>query len=349
MIAMLGGILPNLVVVASIAGLAIYGWRQGLFLATVAGLQVLTSFLVGMACVPEVAAFVSTWGVPGHQGLATAFLLVFGLGILAVRLAIGAGVPHDAIPFAPIVDTVGGGLVGAMAGLVLGGALLIGWSMAALPDQARLDAAGLSFDAGSKMLAAFARCVLPAGTARGVLLDGEASDSATGEGPRCSEPFVDANRNAAFDAGERYLDLDRDGRFTRQRPFVDENSNQRRDFGLRECYRLAAWQDLVVLHTPRLTSPVHVDMKRQDDIDDTLYQASAADDDPGDTLKFALVKDAKDDATDLEIDAATGRVSVLEFPDPNVRKTYRFTVMVTDRHGLTATQAVSVSVSSKRR
>lgn len=345
MIAMLTELLPNLVVAASIAGMAIYGWRQGLFLATVAGLQVLAPCLAALAFVPELQAFVSSWGIPSDQSFCVAFLLIFGLGILGIRLAVGAGVPHDAISFAPIIDMVGGGLVGAVAGLVVAGGLLIAWSMAGLPQGAELDARTLVIDAGKTMLSSFSRCVMPAGDGRKLLLEGERTSVDSAAAGRCSEPFVDANHNGAFDAGERYLDLDHNGSFTLERPFVDVNGNHCRDFGLCECYELASWQDLAVLYTPRITSRATASVKRTEDSDDELYQVTASDEEPGDMLTFHLKTDAEDDAADLVIDATSGRVGFIELPDPDLRKTYRFTVVVTDRHGLQAEQAIRVSIA----
>jgi hypothetical protein len=346
---MIASLLPNLLVLACLAGMAVYGWREGLFLATIAGLQVLASFLVALAYVPVLATFVLSWGVPSGYSQAMAFLLVFGLGILAVRLAVGAGVPRDAIPFAPLIDTVGGAVVGSVAGLVLGAGLLIGWSMADLPAGFRLETANLGLDTGSSLLSSFARCVLPAGKDRDILLEGESSTDAIDTERRCSEPFVDANQSGSFDAGERYLDLNRNGSFTRDMPFTDINGNGRRDFGLRECYQLAAWKDLAVLHVPRITSPAVIDVKRTDESDSVLYQATARDDEPGDMLAFALKPDAEDDAADLQIEAATGCVYFVDTPDSSVRKTYRFTVVVTDRHGLQTERAVRVSIAPARR
>lgn len=345
MSAMLGGILPNLIVVTAIAVMAIYGWRQGLFLATVAGLHVLTSLLVGIAFVPEVAAFVISWGVVQHQGLATAFFFLFGLGIVAVRLAVGAGVPRDAISFAPIIDTIGGAVVGAVAGGVVAGGILIGWSMAALPGWAQLDVERLEFDPGSHMLATFSRCVQPSGPGRDVLLNGEPFATVADDNtPQCSEPFVDANRNGVFDDGERYLDTDGNGHFTSQRPFIDVNGSRRRDFGLLECYRLAAWRNLSALHAPRITSPRVLDVTRDDEAEALLYQASVLDQDPDDLPIFTLKPREKDDAGDLEIEATTGRVFFVEPPNLDGRRTYRFTVVATDRHGLFTEQPVRVTV-----
>jgi len=339
-------------VAATVAGFAFYGWQQGLFVTTIASLQVLASALAAVAFASTLAPMLESAGVPSEWALAVGYFGIAAGGVLVTRLAVGAVVPREAISFARAIDTFLSAAVGAVAGMVLAGAILVGWSMAVLPDWARLDAAGMKLDAGSQLLATFTRCLLPAGQSRDVLFDGEAaarqSEGEPTNAPRCSEPFVDANGNGAFDDGERYLDLDDDGQFTRQRFFAASNGNRRRDFGLRECLRLAAWKQLVVMHTPRITSPASGDVKRTAAATQ-LYQAVATDEDPGDTLTFALKADTGDNALDLAIDAANGRVTFLTAPESDTRKTYRFTVVVTDRQGLVAEQPVAVSIIPDRR
>lgn len=345
--------LPSLVVVASISGLAIFGWRQGLFLSTIVGLQILASCLTGLAFAPESAAFVRSLGVPPEQAVSVGYILLFALSVLTIRLAVGAGVPDNAISFAPILDTVGGATVGVVTGLVLSGGLLIGWSMADPPDWARLNVASLSLDTGSQTLAAFTRCLRSAGVDHDVLRDGEVSSASAGalgsDAMQCSEPFVDVDLNGAYSDGERYLDLDQDGRFTRQRPFKDLNGNRRRDFGLFECYRLTAWRHLAVLHTPRITSPKAVEARLMDNLGGPIYKATAADAEPDDVISFSLQMTAADDSANLTIDALTGEVTLFEPPDPETKKMYRFTVVATDRHGLKAEQPVSVTIGPGRR
>lgn len=144
--------LGDLVVIMIVVGLALYGWQHGLFLATLAGLQVLGSFLAGIALADGVAPLLIQADCPPAAAFVVAFLLIFLGGLVALRLAVGAGVREGDVRFSEWgewIDRIGGMLVGAVAGWVLAGAVLVAWSMAPLADEWRLRGAELRLDPGS--------------------------------------------------------------------------------------------------------------------------------------------------------------------------------------------------------
>jgi uncharacterized membrane protein required for colicin V production len=163
----------DLLVAMPLAGLAMYGWQHGLFLTTIAGLQLLGSFVGALAFAPAVAAGMQTLDCPPAQSLGVAYLVVFLAGLLATRLAIGAFVPEGAVRFAPLIDQIGGVCLGVIAGFLLAGSLLVGWSLLAMPESFRLDVASLKLDAGTRLISTFARCVEPDPVRRAKLLGGE--------------------------------------------------------------------------------------------------------------------------------------------------------------------------------
>ena len=163
----------DLLVAIPLVGLAIYGWQNGLFLATIAGLQLLSSFVGGLALAATVAAALEAIGCPPAQSLGVAYLAVFLGGLLVTRLAIGGFVPEGAVRFAPIIDKVCGACLGAVAGFLLAGSLLVGWSLLTVPESFRLDVASLKLDAGSRLLGTFARCVEADPVRRAELLGGD--------------------------------------------------------------------------------------------------------------------------------------------------------------------------------
>jgi len=163
----------DLLVAMSLAGLAMYGWQHGLFLSTAAGLQLLGSFVGALAFAPAVAAGMEALDCPPAQSLGVAYLVVFLAGLLATRLAIGAFVPEGAVRFAPLIDQIGGAFLGVLAGFLLAGSLLVGWSLLAMPESFRLDVASLKLDAGSRLLGTFARCVEADPVRRAELLGGD--------------------------------------------------------------------------------------------------------------------------------------------------------------------------------
>ncbi|MGB8852193.1 MAG: hypothetical protein WCC69_01335 [Pirellulales bacterium] len=170
----------NLLVAMSMAGLAAYGWQHGVFLAVIAGLQVLGSFIAALALVPLVAAGSEAIGCPPAQAIGVAYLLTFLALLIATRLAVGGFVPEGAVRFAPIIDRVTGGCFGAMAGFVLGGSLLIGWSQLRMPESFQLEVSSLKLDAGARLLATFGRCVESNPQRRAELLGGDPSATARG-------------------------------------------------------------------------------------------------------------------------------------------------------------------------
>lgn len=344
------------VAVLPIAALALYGWFHGLFLAVIAGLQVLASFLAALACAPSVAGILVSFGLASEQALAVAYVLVFAASVVGIRLAVGAGVPEGAVRFKPLVDGLGGACAGAVGGVILGGALLVGWSLAPVPDWMRFDAGQLPLDSGRRMLWTFARFATPTVAAANRLFAGDAAAPAQ-DSPaaiRASEPFIDANGNGIRDGGadasagsaqaERYLDLDGNGSFTPALPSVDLDGDGRRTIGLSDCYRLADWCRVRCMHAPMLTSGDAAEIREDHAIDEPIYRATATDADRNDALAYRVLPVPGEESVDVAIDAATGAVTLLEGADFETKKRHDFVVEVRDGAGLTDARKVSVRI-----
>jgi hypothetical protein len=76
-----------------------------------------------------------------------------------------------------------------------------------------------------------------------------------------------------------------------------------------------------------------------------LDATGSTDANPGDTLTYSLKAEQDDDANLLVIDATTGAVTLKSPPDREARNLYTFTVVVTDKAGLTANRAVTLHVT----
>jgi uncharacterized membrane protein required for colicin V production len=144
--------LGDLVVIMFVVGLAIYGWQHGLFLATLAGLQVLGSFIAALFLADLVAPLLVQADCPAQHAFAAAFLVVFLGTIVVIRLAVGAVVRDGMVRLADLVDRIGGTLTGALAGYALAGAVLVAWSMAPAPAALELEGSRLMLDAGTPLL-----------------------------------------------------------------------------------------------------------------------------------------------------------------------------------------------------
>lgn len=342
--------------VLPIAGMAIYGWFHGLFLAIIAGLQLLASFVLASACAPLLAGNLEAFGVPAGQSLAAAYALVFTASITAIRVAVGAWVPDGVVRFAPLFDRLGGACMGAVAGGILGGACLVAWSLAGVPDWMRFDAAHLPLDSGRGMLWTFARSATSDLAAADRLFAGDlpvAETDARG-GIRASEPFVDTNGNDLYDAesvvdgtvtrAERYLDLDGDKAFSTTLWCADANGDGSRAIGLHDCYRLGAWRHVRCLHAPRITSDETVEIQENQPLEEPIYRATATDVDRNDVVTYHVTAVEGEGDLDVAIDPASGAVTLLQAADFERTKRHTFVVEARDKSGLSDQKIVSVRV-----
>ena len=245
--------LGDLVVIGLVLGLGFFGASSGLFIATVTAMHALTTFVVALGFAQPFASLLVSLDMPPMYAFPAAFgILAVGIAV-ALRLLIGHYVRADAVEFEPIIEKVGGGLLGGVAGIIVGGTLLVAMSIMPLPESLQIDASALRFDVGGGMLRTFARVAVPDQAQRKILLEGDAAstdgdgwklvatDEATGkqvypEKPlppdppadgsappefvppppgMWSEPFADLNGNGDWDAGEPYLDLLADSAFTK--------------------------------------------------------------------------------------------------------------------------------------
>lgn len=338
-------------VLGLVAALAFYGYRQGLFLATLAGLHALLAVVAALGLVGPVGAWLELADVPRQYAIPGAFLGVLITAAVGIRLAIGAAIPPDAVRLPPRVDQVGGLIVGGLAGLIAAGGVLLALSIAPLPPPWRIDGSRLSFDMGSRVLDVFSRCLGVDSKTREVLLRGEPGvPPAAGQPvphPAWSEPFVDVNGNLARDDGEPFLDTDLNDAFTPVLSAADSNGNGRRDIGLVEHYRLGHWLPLTTLQAPVLTSGDAAYVTDGSPEDTVVYQATTTDADQGDAIVYSLKPDQGDDAALVLIDPATGAVTLKSPPDRELRKLYTFTIVATDKAGLAAERLVTLHVTKR--
>jgi len=261
--------LADPILLLALVGMAAYGFLHGAFLATIAVMQVLAAGLVSLALLDETTEIAALTGCPAAWCGSVAFLAVFLMAIITIRLAVGATVTEDVVRFSPTIDTTTGGMVGLFGGMMLCAAILVACSMSPLEGAMRIDPAGIRLDMGPKLLAAFAR-LAAAPEARPRILAGEASqpyvppepekggsndeksDEPPPVPPLVGEPFADENANGSFDEGEPFFDVDKSGGYTRAMTFTDSNGNGRRDIGLMERYRIGRgrWDRIIVVAPP---------------------------------------------------------------------------------------------------
>jgi uncharacterized membrane protein required for colicin V production len=163
----------DLLVGGIVLALAAYGVQNGLFLAVLAGMHALLSLVVALAFAEPLADLLVSFELPAVYAFPSAFGLLLVGTAFGIRLAVGGYVPEEAVRFAPVIDKLGGGLVGAVAGMVVAGIFLITASVVPVPEAFRIEGPQLRYDLGTRLLRTFARCVEPDDAKRAILLDGE--------------------------------------------------------------------------------------------------------------------------------------------------------------------------------
>jgi hypothetical protein len=252
-----------------VALLAWLGSRNGLFLATVWGLQALASVVAAFAITDHVDGLLMWAGMTNEFAMiwrqTIAFVTSVALVAIVIRLAVGGAIQEGATNYPPLVDLAGGGVVGALAGLVVAGTLQVILAMAPLPESMAFDHTKLGWDLGQGIIDLVGHCAPSMSSEeRGIMMDGEPGfrpekeDPAKAapppapvdpsqpvlekiELPQWSELYADVNWNQQWDEGEKYLDADDNGAFTWCLRSNDVNTNKTRDIGLRERYALGPW------------------------------------------------------------------------------------------------------------
>ncbi len=283
----------TLLVLAIVVGMAAFGFQFGLFLAILAGLGAIATLLVAFGLGEALASLLVAAEMPADYAFPVSVGVLAVACALAVRFAIGGAIGDGTLRFSPLIDKIGGVVIGSLAGVVIAGTILVMLSVMPIPAAYSIDGAQTKYDLGTRVLKTFASLIESDVAAREVLLNGEVPAGEPAGGPETSELFVDLNGNGLFDgegeAAERYLDRDGNGSFTPRVAYTDTNGNGVRDIGLLERYRLRAWQKLRVMHYPTITSPATSILTVILGDGQEVYKAVATDLDADDQITFSLL------------------------------------------------------------
>ena len=268
-------ILAGLAAIAIVLGLVAYGFLHGIFRSVLVGMQALVSFIVALTFIPSLTELLITIDIPPVYAFPVSLVVLAAGTALGIHLIIQKYVPDESIELLSIIDKVGGGFVGGVAGFIAAGGFLVAISLLPLPKDFQLQASDLRFDFGEPMLRTFARIIELDGEKRERLLSGDtwttvslnadsmpvypekpmppdSQELPAGKAPPpfeapnpniWSEPYVDLNDNNQRDDAEAYLDIVKDGKFTKNAlqappPFNDDRN---RFVGLLERYNANHW------------------------------------------------------------------------------------------------------------
>lgn len=237
----------DLAVAATVSAGLVLGTRAGLFRGTAAALLAVGTLILPLALAGPVADILVGIEVPRRLALGTAHTLLLAALLWGMFRLVSATCGQP--PRLPTtLDAIGGGVCGAVAGVVVAGTALVAWSILPVPTRLRLDPAAMWLDAGTAALTILARCATDDVDGRAILLEGEPRGTGRAAGDRrASETFIDADGDGRHDDDEEYLDTDDNRVFTRRLLFRDVDADGRRAIGLLERYRLGRWDRVVAV------------------------------------------------------------------------------------------------------
>jgi uncharacterized membrane protein required for colicin V production len=161
----------DLLVAGIVLEMAVLGWGHGLFRGVVLGMQSIASLVLALSLSGHLAARLVDVGIQSTAALGGSFLFVLAVVAVGFHVALQKLIAGRTARLPTLIDKIGGGLAGGLAGVSFAGAILIAFSMLPMPAAMRINTNGMALDAGSKMLRTFARCLDINPQARDRLLD----------------------------------------------------------------------------------------------------------------------------------------------------------------------------------
>ena len=219
------------------------GMTNGLFWSACQAVQFMVPLTLALSFFDTLAGLLTQAKLTEGQGCFAAFAVIFVGGWLGIRQAGVALLPEEGIRTYKLVDRLGGIAVGAFAGTVFAGGLLIAWSMVPLSAQLKIDVDQLKLDAGTKVIQEFEALAQVVGDAdkRFVLMGEPAAAADAEEFEVAQEPYMDRNSDEQRGEDEPYVDVDGDHKWTEVLRYVDSNANGKRDMGILEMYKTGMW------------------------------------------------------------------------------------------------------------
>lgn len=182
-------------------------------------------------------------------GYTTVLCLVMALMSALFRLMVRA----EVMTYAPVIDRLGGALVGVVAGVLLASVARVGFAMAPVSAAARPTPAQLQLDVTPRVLQMMGRILSSDASVRRAWLYGaggrvEEGKPAPGQ-LAWSEPFIDLDSNGKRGADEPFLDKDGNGRFTEVFAAGDAATVRGMQVGAMDRYWLGNWRLVSVMES----------------------------------------------------------------------------------------------------
>lgn len=252
-------ILFDLIVLVGLLYLAWLGSAMGLYVTTVAALELFVSLVLALLLYEPLAGFLtplladnlgvflpesislSAWAV--FLSFAT---LMWG-SFLTLWLTVHPKVTPKEIATLPPIDQGGGAVIGWFGGMLLLGAAMISWSMFPF-NFLRIPTQHMFIDVGKTALRTAGVFAGEKHEGRSLVLYGEpASRGSVGSARLASETWYDTDANNTIDDHDPYFDSDGSGSFTKDLYYDDVDTNGLRRVGLLEKYTVSRWDGQVIV------------------------------------------------------------------------------------------------------
>ena len=238
---------------AAVGYIGLLGSTLGIIPATVRAMQLFVSLAVALMYFESLSPVIEgpLAGIGGRDldPLPIALLLSF-LAIYGVTMGLCQAILPAEIMEPPLEEDgelsrpqqIGGGIMGAVAGILLVGTILIAVSLCPLPASLHIRTTSMFYDLGGFCLRGFSSLAGHYYGGRSLVVFGEPAGS-PGEGDVkiSSEAWNDLDGDDRCTDADIYFDGDRSGTFSEKQPYVDVDGNGSRHIGLLEKYSVWNW------------------------------------------------------------------------------------------------------------
>jgi hypothetical protein len=249
----------DLIVLVGLAYLAWLASAMGIYLTTVASLEVFVSLVIALLLYEPIASFltpmlIENLGVFLPESISLqawavflSFTTLMWVTFFVLWTVVHPKVAHKEIATLPPIDQGGGAVVGWFGGMLFLGAVMITWSMFPF-NFLRIPAQHMFIDVGKTALRTAGVFAGERHEGKSLVLYGEpASRESVGSARLASETWYDTDANNIHDDHDPYFDSDGNGSFTKDLYYDDVDTDRLRRVGLLEKYTVSRWDGQVIV------------------------------------------------------------------------------------------------------
>jgi hypothetical protein len=232
---------------------ALSGSRLKLFRSILAFGSLVTASVAALFWCEGMSQILWGLGIPPSWSLAAGYTTILATVLSVMGVSFRLSVRAEIMNYVPLLDRLGGALVGAVAGVVLASVVRVGFAMTPFPAAARPTPDQFQIDATPRILRMVASTLTSDPNVRRSWLRGGGTPlqgNAPPEGqPVWSEPYLDLNSNDYRDADEPFLDKDGNYEFSPDFATTEAAAGPEMKIGVMDRYWLGNWRLVRVMES----------------------------------------------------------------------------------------------------